>query len=442
MLATLLAAGCGSDSSSNSGFAGTSLADPAPPFVSDTHGLGALEETPEELAREPYALDPDVLDAVDGVTLSRVAPRAVASKVLIASLPPVGDQGRSNSCGAWAFGYAQGSYTVDKALGADATLPERQMSPAFLYKAILGSASSCTYTSAPDYFEYLIRNGSASVAQVPFPSTSGVSAASLCDELLGIGTTVLSSYSQFQIGSWDRVLNSNSFVNIRDFLVRKQPVAVLFKVDQALNTWSGTGVFQGSGSFTSGRHFMLVVGFDDDLAYTDADGEQRKGAVRIQNSWGSNWGDGGQFWMSYDNYAASAINAWVEYPINTAPVTSTGSNLGVYPWGGPSARIIHAGQARDGNKVDAVFEYTFDAPVVLGNFTITSPLGTQVTQSFGGWATRSGNLSFVRNDGYQYPSGTYTISLHTETLAGTSTLYTGTAVLGTLPGLPVAEPVN
>jgi C1A family cysteine protease len=54
---------------------------------------------------------------------------------------------------------------------------------------------------------------------------------------------------------------------------------------------------------TSGGHSMTIVGYSDDV-WTDLNGNDRvdageKGALRIANSWGSGWNEGGFCWVSY-----------------------------------------------------------------------------------------------------------------------------------------------
>ncbi|MGV8136005.1 MAG: DUF4384 domain-containing protein [Mangrovibacterium sp.] len=54
-----------------------------------------------------------------------------------------------------------------------------------------------------------------------------------------------------------------------------------------------------------GGHALCVVGYDDN---------KYGGAFEIMNSWGSDWGKGGFFWIRYNDYANFTKNAFEMYP--------------------------------------------------------------------------------------------------------------------------------
>jgi hypothetical protein len=53
-----------------------------------------------------------------------------------------------------------------------------------------------------------------------------------------------------------------------------------------------------------GGHDYNIVGYDDNLEYTFSNGKHCKGFVRILNSWGTSWADGGYAWIPYDVIAS------------------------------------------------------------------------------------------------------------------------------------------
>lgn len=51
-------------------------------------------------------------------------------------------------------------------------------------------------------------------------------------------------------------------------------------------------------------HEMIITGYDDDAVAKDAQGRTYRGLLTLRNSWGSNIGDKGNFYMSYDYFKA------------------------------------------------------------------------------------------------------------------------------------------
>ena len=51
-----------------------------------------------------------------------------------------------------------------------------------------------------------------------------------------------------------------------------------------------------------GGHAMIITGYDDDATAIDSHGRSHKGLLTLRNSWGSQIGDKGDFYMSYDYF--------------------------------------------------------------------------------------------------------------------------------------------
>ena len=51
---------------------------------------------------------------------------------------------------------------------------------------------------------------------------------------------------------------------------------------------------------TYGSYAMTIVGYDDTVSYTDAEGRRHDGAFIVVNSWGNYWQDNGHFYLPYD----------------------------------------------------------------------------------------------------------------------------------------------
>jgi C1A family cysteine protease len=69
----------------------------------------------------------------------------------------------------------------------------------------------------------------------------------------------------------------------------------LYWSDGYYNTTYKTYYYAGSGT----NHAVVIVGWDDDKYVPQAPGGQQYGAFIVRNSWGSGWGEGGYFYVSY-----------------------------------------------------------------------------------------------------------------------------------------------
>jgi hypothetical protein len=56
-------------------------------------------------------------------------------------------------------------------------------------------------------------------------------------------------------------------------------------------------------------HEMIITGYDDKAEAYDEEGHTYKGLFTLRNSWGTNIGDKGEFYMSYDYFKALALEA-------------------------------------------------------------------------------------------------------------------------------------
>lgn len=66
-----------------------------------------------------------------------------------------------------------------------------------------------------------------------------------------------------------------------------------------------------------GGHEMVITGYDDNAIAVDDKGYQHKGLFTLRNSWGTSYGDKGDFYMSYDYFKVLVIDA---QRINSVPV--------------------------------------------------------------------------------------------------------------------------
>jgi len=75
----------------------------------------------------------------------------------------------------------------------------------------------------------------------------------------------------------------------------------------------------------AGGHCVLFDGYDDDMTYTYPNKVTKKGFIRFSNSWGTNWGDNGYGYISYDDFYNSDLifEMWSSVDDFVSPPTPT-----------------------------------------------------------------------------------------------------------------------
>ena len=106
------------------------------------------------------------------------------------------------------------------------------------------------------------------------------------------------------------------------------------------------------------NHLVSIVGWDDFVPHPDSD-HSGTGAWLVKNSWGTEWGDSGYFWLAYDSSCMTQI-AYLEYGDYDANETlyywDEAGLLGAFGYGDTSAwmaSVFTSGQ--DGNLTHVDF---------------------------------------------------------------------------------------
>lgn len=236
---------------------------------------------------------------------------------LRARLPPPGDQGRQNSCIAWAVAYGIGSYQeglksgrapVDSSGNMD---PARTFSPAYPYNLTKSefdtSDTRCLGSHFDKVFSVMLQQGCCTWDQMPYdPTPTGcfqVVPPKLMRAAVRHAMTVplrVSPYVPEQI---------------RYHLAQGSPVAFAMGIDTAFK-YGGKRAAKGApfdwhpecAQAMPGSHAMLAVGYDD------ADS-----TFLIMNSWGRDWGEGGFWRMRYDVFDCHVTEAYIAQAPLTTP---------------------------------------------------------------------------------------------------------------------------
>jgi len=205
-------------------------------------------------------------------------------------MPPVRSQGQQGSCTAWATTYYLKSYQEKVQYEYEYSSFENVMSPSFIYNQIASDCDSGSAIAAA--FELLKESGVPSWKDFPY---SDQICSLLPDE------QVLELAKEHKIEDWygvgvpnDNTDENYTITNIVKTLIHQGTPPVIAIYISRLNFQNVNGKFLATTYFKDPNddncgHAMLIVGYDDTVK-----------AFKVINSWGTDWGDNGYCWISYD----------------------------------------------------------------------------------------------------------------------------------------------
>ena len=242
------------------------------------HGLGAVSEPGGGM---PSRFLPAVMGRDESVPL----PESVDNS---AYLPPVGDQGEQGSCVAFAFGYYCKTYAEVKEHGWSQFDLSHQYSPAYIYnQAQLWEDQGMYFADAMTLMQQL---GCCSWTQMPYDDNNWR------DWPFEAAYKEALKYRVGNAYALDTTLGS-SLDSIKAHLASGR-IGVLglyvYQNFQYIGSFNNTYCMAQVSGGNQGGHAVAVVGYDDAMATADG-----VGAFRCVNSWGTNWGASGFFWLSY-----------------------------------------------------------------------------------------------------------------------------------------------
>ncbi|ADD09018.1 right-handed parallel beta-helix repeat-containing protein [Candidatus Aciduliprofundum boonei] len=212
--------------------------------------------------------------------------------------PPVGDQEWQGSCTAWAVSYYQNGFLqrmiynwTDDSLG-------HLMSPSWTYnKANFGEDGGSTFEGNIEVIESV---GDATLANMTYNPSDYVSWG---DE------NAWRDAPKHRIGNYYLVYfgNDSGIATIKELLQEGYLVTFGIDASQFGNGFADGNYIISSQEYNSNspNHAQTIVGYDDNI--TD-DGDV--GAFRVVNSWGTDWGDHGFYWITYKALEEKISQGW------------------------------------------------------------------------------------------------------------------------------------
>ncbi|MCW1962256.1 C1 family peptidase [Chryseobacterium viscerum] len=215
---------------------------------------------------------------------AKVLTASIPSSYTITNTPPIVDQGQEGSCVAFATAYAATSILEYNFKGI--TNPR---SPEYVYNQIkISSCPNGTYVSRG---LNLIKNqGVCSWNEMPYTDVE-------CSTQPNASQKNAASTHKFT--TWATVDKTN-INNVKTLLSMNLPIIIAITVDGSFDNLSSADnwIWKSHSGTVRGGHAICVVGYDD-----------AKQAFKVQNSWGTAWGDNGFFWIDYAFFAKSTKGA-------------------------------------------------------------------------------------------------------------------------------------
>ncbi len=248
------------------------------------------------------------------------APRLPPTVDLSPSFPTPGNQGRQGSCVGWATAYATKSYHEKVEIGWDLNRLDQVFSPAFIFNQIQNF--NCTGSYIHEALEVFVNRGAATWSQMPYTDSQCTTQPS---------AAAVQQAAGFKSRRWARLQTVD---DMKAALANRNPVIVALQVYENFQQLRGANAVYNS---VSGRrlegHAVTMTGYDDN---------RFGGAFRIINSWGTNWGDNGYFWVPYAAVNAvglsqayvleDAANTVTPTPVDPTPRPTDLPNLSITGW--------------------------------------------------------------------------------------------------------------
>ena len=253
-----------------------------------------------------YGYDPTVSEDIEIIPPEPVATVPSAATVNRQYLPPVGEQGTTQSpgypgsCAAWASTYGLATFTGAKAGNYSPTTAAQQASPAYIYIQVLEGKTppcpdACSGSQFSAYFKILSQGGTANMEQAPYVAKCKT----LWTNYAGVN---LPPDPAFALGKVAAV-KTDDLESIKQIIVSDRALVYGTKLYSDWGAYNGDPVpYVGNGQIVYNKktgkpagHCLLIIGYDD-----------TQQALLIQNSQSTAWGSDGYVWMAYATFTALA----------------------------------------------------------------------------------------------------------------------------------------
>lgn len=236
------------------------------------------------------------VSVVDRVTAPSLRASSSVDLSTSAYFPAIGDQSSLGSCGAWAEIYYALGYLTAKANGwtnASFNCPSELLSPLWTYDLQNGGSDMGSYLGANTEVAKTI--GVATLATMPYRTNANIWG----------GEEAWREAVAYQAESYHTISHNalTEITTIKSLLSSGTPVVFSIYASEFLYNfadWKGNRnniISSGEYSALEPNHAQTIVGYYDEIS---DNGEQ--GVFKVANSWGSDWGEEGFYYITYDAF--------------------------------------------------------------------------------------------------------------------------------------------
>lgn len=298
------------------------------------YGLGDNEMTASQAAEFSSYFSNEEDNWSDNFDASQLPPSVDLSTSVY--FPEIGDQGGIGSCTAWATTYYQFTYEAHK-LNNIITTNGNTYSPSWTYNFINCGMDKGSYID--NAYNVLKRQGALTLSKMPYNKDAySFSWSSDTEAMTDALKTRVSVLDRITIPSTGTPITSNSdsdLIAVKALLNASKVFVVRAYMDNYFS-WSTKKSYNRPddlvayrASYTDSSHAITVVGYDDNVC-CDVNGNGtieacERGAFKVANSWGTDWGNDGYVWVLYD-----ALNAVSANKINNWESNKSGERVSIF----------------------------------------------------------------------------------------------------------------
>lgn len=239
--------------------------------------------------------------------------------------PQIGDQGGIGSCVSWATTYYQFTYEAHK-LNNIVTTYTNSYSPAWTYNFTNGGGNYGSNLN--NAYNVLKNQGALTLVDMPYNKNkynySWSTDTEAMTDALKTRASIIDRITILSKGTCITNNKDSDLIAVKSLLNSGKVFTIRTYSEIGLMNWSTKNAYNNPNEMVAYRaykvnsgHAMTVVGYDDNIC-CDVNGngvieDSERGAFKVANSWGKDWGNNGYIWVLYDalnQVSANKSNNW------------------------------------------------------------------------------------------------------------------------------------